>query len=499
MRPDPWDLRGDRVVAPEMAPVEDAAPDALVAQRPGTAPAGLAATDANHGAARSLMAESDARFGRMLGTGEGRLAMAGAGASDDHLGASDSTAGNPGKGVRVGDLMVAAQFSGEGDPCPFCAAGVGADRTPIRPCPVHGTRGELRWEAFPALGEEVLHCHCCGADLVARDLTPARRAAFEAEVEAERAEAAPVRPPAVTDVDEGEEDDEPPPKPVWKRPEPVARPAKDDGGFPIPPPDGELSAGEGSLSGSHYQSIEPALRAATIRERGMRTRIQITGYRDGRYVRGEADNFVVPDALAYMVREALEPVAGRARARFEAAVGAGTAPRRGGARVRIQLTEYAAGGGEYLRQDGSASAPQNLNVPGMAVADVAALVDHQLALHFGVRRGDAAALVRAWRAFAGEGPAAPASAAVGRPSGEPVGLSRPDLVGRGYDKRLHLGLFCVVHGAGMRVLSLWGGEADAVLAARRAGARVVDAEGWLVPLDEAGGAPPAAPDPEARL
>jgi hypothetical protein len=262
--------------------------------------------------------------------------------------------------------------------------------------------------------------------------------------------------------------------------------------------------GTGS-STSHYESIEPALRAAAIEERGMKTRIQLTGYLKGKYIQGQADNFIVPDIMAEAVQAALAPIKEIANKLHLTAVGAGTALAKGGPRVRIQLTEYATNGGEYLRQDGSTSKPQNLSIASMTVEQVSKLVDYQLALHFGVRRGDAGALVKAWGAFAGietvDGSAGPtkkddrkdergASDSVVENSGNTVqgvvldgygmAILLPDLLERTYSKKLHLGLCAVVTGSNLRVMSLWKQEIAAKIAAKRAGARVVDAQGFLI-------------------
>ena len=218
----------------------------------------------------------------------------------------------------------------------------------------------------------------------------------------------------------------------------------------------------------------------------MKTRVQLTGYFAGKYAKGQADNFVVPDIGAGAVREALEPIAEIALRKHREAVGAGTVESRGGQRVRIQLTEYASKGGAYLKQD-KLSGVYNLGIPGMSVIDVAMLVDHQLAVSFGVRRGDAVALVRAWGAFAED--------KTGRSAESDTQDSmRPELLGKPYNRRSHLGLCAVVTGPMLKVVGLWEGESDAVLAARRIGARVVDANGFLVPEDEVSAAPEAAPD-----
>lgn len=385
----------------------------------------------------------------------------------------------------------------------------------------------------------------------------------------------PKKPSGVTDMDEDDEEEEayirpsnrPSDKPPVQKPvEPPFRPTYDDWGFPIsyppakPAPDSEPpqsegeptpeepvaspsadqlgtaesahAASQGVGSPSHYESIEPALRAAAIEERGMKTRIQLTGYLKGKYVQGQADNFIVPDIMAEAVRTALEPISEVARRNHEAAVGAGTALAKGGPRVRVQLTEYASKGGEYLRQDGS-KVGYNLTVPDMTVAAVAELIDHQLATHFGVRRGDAAALVQVWGAFMGpqdpeieDGSAGPVEGGSAKdrqgPSdsvaenagntvqgalldgygdaraatGEFLAVLLPDLLNRAYDKRLHLGLCAVVTGSMLRVTSLWERESDAKVSARRVGGRVVDAQGFLVPQGEVDAAE-IAPD-EAR-
>ena len=445
-RPDPWDLRGDRVVVSEpdydptddmvfeeLFPVEDVT---LVARELGTVPVLLAMSDTNLESAVALIVESDAQIARMLETEDRRIGMTIQTAAEHHLGALDFTAGNSGNAVQ--------------------AAG---------------------------------------------------------------------RKPAVTDVNE-DDDDPPEEKPlVYKKAEPPTKFHRDEWGFPIPPPaddhvgseplppteepeseeepvaspsPDQLGTGESAdtaspdsgSSPSHYKCVEPDMRVATIQERGMRTRVQLTGYLAGKYVRGEADNFVIPDIMASAVREALQEIADLAQSKAPAG--------KGGPRVRIQLTEYAGSGGEYLRQDGQVSVAQNLSVPGMTVVDVAVLVDHCLALHFGVRRGDAAVLVRAWTAFAGPNIVAAVDAEEVAPvgsTGKPLVL--PDLVGRTYSRRLHLGLCAVVEGTSLMVVGLWEREADAVLAARRVGARVVDTEGYLVP-EEVEEAPLIDSDYEVR-
>jgi hypothetical protein len=69
-------------------------------------------------------------------------------------------------------------------------------------------------------------------------------------------------------------------------------------------------------------------------------------------------------------------------------------------------------------------------------------------------------------------------------TGEFLAVLLPDLLNRPYDKRLHLGLCAVVTGSMLRVIGLWEREVDAKVAARRAGGRVVDAQGFLVPQGE---------------
>jgi hypothetical protein len=202
-------------------------------------------------------------------------------------------------------------------------------------------------------------------------------------------------------------------------------------------------------------------------EDAMRTRVQLTSYLGGKYQKGMGANFEVLGIDAVSVREALAEIGEIARRR--AAIEPGSKPSRGGWRVRIQISNKD-GEGAYRHQDGSEGGSLDVSVPGMRAADAAPLVDHRLAVRFGVRRGDPAALLRAWEAFAGKSGGAEGEAIV-----------RPDLVGVVYSRRLHLGMFAVVEGKGLRVSSLWGCEVEAVGAARRIGARVVDAEGYMIP------------------
>jgi hypothetical protein len=355
------------------------------------------------------------------------------------------------------------------------------------------------------------------------------------------------RKPAVIDTGEDDYDvEEEKPKPLVRKPaEPAYRPKCDDWGFPISyptadsepspnsaneepvpeehdesPPSDQLGTDGSAVmtakgtGSTHYESIEPALRADMIEEKGMKTRIQLTGYLAGKYIKGQADNFIIPDIMAEVVRGVLEPIAETARRRNDAEIGAGTAPAKGGPRVRIQLTEYTSNGGEYLRQNDS-KVGYNLSILGMSVNQVATLVDHQIAVNFGVRRGDAEVLVVAWNAFMGtqeiamEGSAGPNSKDVRKDERETLDFTngnssnavreavmplRPDLLGKTYSKNLHFGFCAVVVGTNLRVMSLWAKERDAMAAARRVNARVVDAKGYLIPQAEVESAPAVAPD-----
>ena len=274
-----------------------------------------------------------------------------------------------------------------------------------------------------------------------------------------------------TTADEDEEEDEKEEKKplVYKKPEPKPVFHRDEWGFPLTPSEEEPAPKELDASKSTYTSVEPELRESMIQERGMRTRVQLTGYLDGKYVKGEADNFIVPDIGAAQVRTALALIAEIAKA---AVVGI-----KGGKRVRIQLTEYASKGGEYLKQVSNGDAPQNLSILGMTVSQVAVLVDHQLALGFGVRRGDPVSLVKAWRAFVGKGPEDPKKEAPVADGGLPA-VGDADLLGTLYGSR-HRGKAVVVTHR-MIVRSLWATEREAILEARRTGCRVIDREGWLV-------------------
>ena len=539
-RRDPWDLRGDRVVVPE--PPKPTTPE------PSAPPAEiiLAAFDAMEAKTDALIAKVDAFI---VGVQEEIAALP------------------PEEPVVIG-------FEDVGFSCPFCAK--------EKPCAVHGTLGDLQWAPFPDLGVEVLHCECCGAQIVERPLSDARRTTFLAEVavevdpeialqaadDAKEATVADLlassysRPSWVTDTEEDEdEENKEPPKPLVRKPtEPPFRPKYDEWGFPIkqppatptdpapgsepPQPEGEpvpeepgaspppdqlgtdgsaATAAKGTGSSSHYESIESSLRDATIQEKGMKTRVQLTTYIGGDYVKGQSDDFRVPDITAAAVCAVLSVIKRIADERHQAAIGAGTARPKGGRRIRIQMTEYATDGGEYLK-----GKPENLSVPDMDVKQVAELVDHQLAAHFGVRRGDAGALVRAWWEFTREtveGSAGPASGDVpkdergasdstagnlgntvqgggavldgyGDATRESLALLLPDLLGKTYSKRLHLGLCAVVVEPSLRVISLWEREGDAKLAAKRAGAgaRVVDAQGFLIPKAEVEATPEVAPD-----
>jgi SHS2 domain-containing protein len=74
-------------------------------------------------------------------------------------------------------------------------------------------------------------------------------------------------------------------------------------------------------------------------------------------------------------------------------------------------------------------------------------------------------------------------------------VMRPSLLSRGYDKKVHLGMCAVVVGTDLRVISLWGAEGDAKVAAKRvARARVVDSQGYLIPKAEVEATPEVAPD-----
>jgi hypothetical protein len=368
------------------------------------------------------------------------------------------------------------------------------------------------------------------------------------------------RPGGVTDTEDDEEDEEEersPRKPVVKPAEPPFRPLKDDWGFPISyptpdpapgsepqqpeeepvpeepsasPPSDQLgtdgsaaTAAKGTGSSNHYESIDASLRDATIQEKGMKTRIQLTTYIGSKYMKGQSDDFRVPDITAAAVCAILSLIKRIADERHQVAIGAGTALSKGGRRIRIQMTEYTTNGGEYLK-----GKPENLSIPDMDVKRVAELVDHQLAVHFGVRRGDAKMLVRAWQEFTREtvegsaGPADGASAKDKRGAFDLVAekssntaqgalldgygdahmatettsaVMRPSLLSRGYDKKVHLGMCAVVVGTDLRVISLWGAEGDAKVAAKRvAGARVVDSQGYLIPKAEVEATPEVAPD-----
>jgi hypothetical protein len=209
----------------------------------------------------------------------------------------------------------------------------------------------------------------------------------------------------------------------------------------------------------------------------MQVRIQLTSYFGGKYAKGEGANFEVPDADARSVREVLEVIGDIARIRHVAAVASGASPSKGGWRVRIQISNKTGKGGAYLQQDGSEDGSLEVPVPGMKASQVAPLVDHQVALRFGVRRGDPADLVRAWEAFAGKGPEVPQVH-----------------VGKLYSERTCLGRAAVVTHPGMVVQSLWATEREAIMAARRTNCRVIDREGWLVGKAAMDAVPEAAPD-----
>lgn len=342
-RPDPWDLRGDRVVAPVGPypdPTDGEVVEAMVARELGTVAELVAVTGANIAAARSLMAESDARLDLALGTEERRVAMAMGALAMGHLGALGSEA--PGS-----------------------------------------------WNAVPAGGG--------GLGVV-------------------------IQPPA------------------------------------------DVISGAGS----------PAAMEGT-----MNTRVQLTEYVGNEYT--GAANFEVDGASPAEVRKVLEAIQDISLARHAAAVGAGTAPPKGGVRVRIQLqpkpTRFV-DGRRMKCEPAKGAGYENLRTRGMSVSEVAPLVNHQLKLHFGIREGDPAELVGAWGAFAG---AAPEASVEAEDVASPAVPVMPGLSGRGYSRRVHLGLFCVVKGMSLRVSSLWEREKDAVAEARRTGARVVDSDGYLVP------------------
>lgn len=343
-----------------------------------------------------------------------------------------------------------------------------------------------------------------------------------ARAEALEAHAADLRsrkPAGVTDVDDDDEEEEPEPKPLADKPvEPPYRPKYDDWGFPIAyPPEGKPAAGSEppQPKGEPAPEEKPPASPPTgelgpggsagpaglplgagspepIKEGTMNTRVQLTERRDGQYVKGAAANFEVEGATPAEVRAVLGVIEEIAKARHQAAVGAGTARAKGGVRTRIQLQPKPTLLVEGRRTKGEPEAGagfENLNAPGMSVAEVEPLVDHQLALHYGLRRGEAAALVRIWEAFAGKGPAGPAEGEARKDeradaTGDSPALLLPDAVGKGYTKRLHLGMCCVVRGGGLVVESLWKDEGQAKRAAARTGARVVDAAGFLVPQAE---------------
>lgn len=335
-------------------------------------------------------------------------------------------------------------------------------------------------------------------------------------------------------VTRDDEDDDPKPvKPlIYKSPEPPPRFRKDDWGFPLddlPPAKTDPSAGsepqqpegepvpeepsatpptgqlgpEGSAAAASQGTGSPI----HVRMVGMNTRVQLTGRMNGDY--SGAANFEVEGAGPMEVLAVLEVIKAVALARHNAAVGAGTARARGGNSVRIQLQPK-----RTEEVDGRVvkAAPRagdkwgNLSVLGMSVDEVEPLVNHQLKLHFGVVKGDAAELVKAWSRFekgepkaptvsepkaGGEGTEGPGGGdlrkdmpgAVGTGGGSASDFLR-DLVGKSYSRKLHLGLCAVVSGSSLKVLSLWESEEEAKAEARRVGARVVDAEGYLVPEAE---------------
>jgi hypothetical protein len=339
------------------------------------------------------------------------------------------------------------------------------------------------------------------------------------------------RSSGVTDMDD-EDNEKPQPKPLVDKPvEPKYRPKYDDWGFPInyppaksdsatgsepPPPEGrpaseerppasppsdqlgtDGSAGAASLP---LDAGQPEPRTVVM-EGTMNTRVQLTEYVGNEYT--GAGNFEVDGASPQAVLAILAVIQEISLGRHAELVGAGTALSKGGVRVRIQLQPKPTRlvDGRRVKGEPVAGAGfENLRTRGLRLAEVKLLVNYQLKLHFGIGEGDPAELLRAWEAFAGKAAAQPVATVEAEEitpvnaTGEPLPLPLTDLVGKVYSKRLHLGLCCVVREPSLKVLSLWEREADAVAAAGLIGARVVDAEGYLVPKNRAA----EAPAPEVR-
>ncbi len=292
------------------------------------------------------------------------------------------------------------------------------------------------------------------------------------------------RPSGVTDTELDDEEERPAKPLVYKNPEPLPKFHRDDWGFPISPPPGEP---EPEAEGKTVEEEEPEGDSEPVVLEGtMNTRVQLTGYMGGDYIRGEADNFEVDGKSPLEVKAALQVLEDLATERFGAEVRAGRLPAKGGPMVRVQLqpkptriVDGRAVKGEPIAKTGF----ENLGAKGMRVAQVAPLVSHLLGTAFGMAKYDPAECARAWAEFSGQHVDVRAEEPEDVRAEEPELLVDilPDLVGVRYNPKLHKGLCAVVEPSSMVVRGLWETEADAL--AHADGRRVVDAEGWLVPVE----------------
>lgn len=150
-----------------------------------------------------------------------------------------------------------------------------------------------------------------------------------------------------------------------------------------------------------------------VRTKGVKTRVQLTFREDGGYVSKASlglddscpTNWVLQGIPGDAVKALVEPLASELRRRHKHDVAAGRARKRGGPSVRIQMTEYTAEGGEYVKQGDGAERRRTLNetCPGATLVLVSFLLDYLFAANFGERSRNAAELVRFYREWIEEG------------------------------------------------------------------------------------------------
>lgn len=150
-----------------------------------------------------------------------------------------------------------------------------------------------------------------------------------------------------------------------------------------------------------------------VRLKGVKTRVQLTFREDGDYVSKASlglddscpTNWVLKGIPGDAVKALIEPLAEELRARHAANVLARRARKRGGPSVRVQITEYTAEGGEYVKQKPGAGRRRTLNetCPGATLLLVSMLLDYLFAANFGERSRNASELVAFYRRWTEEG------------------------------------------------------------------------------------------------